>query len=304
MRMETARSGVLARTTEISRVFGSFKAVEQVSLEVCGGEIVGLLGANGAGKTTLIRMLLGLLPASSGTASLFGEPPSLRTRRRIGYVPQGLGIWADLTVAENLDFSASAFGAKLDGERLPASLTDVRNRLAGTVGLGRQRQLAFACALGHSPELLVLDEPTSGVDPLARARLWDRVHDEAEGGAGVIVTTHYLEEARQCDRVIMMASGRVMAQGTVAQVTGGATAVRVRSAGWARAFDALSEADLLVTLCGREIRVAGATIQQVRAALRGAEVDADLDEIPANLEETMITIGQERFTAATRPSPG
>ena len=290
MRTDTSRPEILASASGITRVFGSFTAVDHVSLEVSSGEIVGLLGANGAGKTTLIRMLLGLLSPSSGSASLFGEPPSLRTRRRLGYVPQGLGIWADLTVAENLDFSASAFGAKLDGRELPAALSEVRDRLAGEIGLGRQRQLAFACALGHSPELLVLDEPTSGVDPLARARLWDRVHTEAERGAGVIVTTHYMEEAKQCDRLIMMASARVMAEGTIAQVTGGASSVRVRATAWASAFDALSEADLLVTLSGREIRVAGTSIDQVRATLRAAHLDADLDEIPATLEETMITL--------------
>lgn len=278
---------VLAAATSVTRQFGSFTAVDQASLQVRRGEIVGLLGANGAGKTTLIRLLLGLLAPSSGTVSLFGVRPSRRTRKRLGYVPQGLGLWADLTVAENVQFSASAFGVRQDR---PDSLSDVWDRLAGEVGLGRQRQLAFACALGHSPDLLVLDEPTSGVDPLARARLWDRVHDEAERQCGVIVTTHYLDEAHQCDRLIIMAAGRVVASGTLPDVIGSTTAIRVRSSSWARAFDALSDAGLLVTLYGRETRVVGVPAERVRAVLEEAGVDADLDEIPATLEEAMTLI--------------
>ena len=158
------------------------------------GEIVGLLGANGAGKTTLIRMLLGLLPASAGEVALFGAEPSRETRRRIGYLPQGLGLYDDLTPAENLEFSAAVFGGGRDGDKppgLPAALRSYGERSSVSLPLGVQRRVAFAQVLSHRPDLLILDEPTSGVDPLGRARLWDTITDAAAAGAGVLVTTHH-----------------------------------------------------------------------------------------------------------------
>jgi ABC-type multidrug transport system ATPase subunit len=181
----------LAACVDVTCRFGANVAVDGVSLAVGPGEIVGLIGANGAGKTTLIRMLLGLLPPSEGSVSLFGAPPDRRSRRRLGYVAQGLGLYPDLTVAENAEFVAAGFGSP--PAQLPEDLAAVRDDLVGTIGLGRQRRLAFATALAHEPELLVLDEPTSGVNPLARARLWDQIHEQAERGAGVLVTTHYLQ---------------------------------------------------------------------------------------------------------------
>ncbi|MEW2623596.1 ATP-binding cassette domain-containing protein [Streptomyces sp. NPDC048106] len=177
-------------------------------MDVAPGEIVGLLGANGAGKTTVIRMLLGLTLPTGGTVATFGRAPDRTTRRRLGYVPQGLGLWATLTVAENASFAAAAFGSEPAG--LGQGLAALEHRLVSDIGLGLQRQLAFAIALAHRPELLVLDEPTSGVDPLARARLWDEVHDQAQRGTGVLVTTHYMQEAQQCDRLVLMSRGKAV----------------------------------------------------------------------------------------------
>src|SRR6266568_8872199 len=206
----------LAVCDRVSRQFGEFTAVSEVSLAVRAGEIVGLLGANGAGKTTLIRMLLGLLPASAGEVLLFGAPPSRGTRRRIGYVPQGLGLYDDLTPEQNMEFSAAAFGGKRSA--LPAALRPYSGTPVGSLPLGVQRRVAFAQALSHQPELLILDEPTSGVDPLGRARLWETIAEAADAGAGVLVTTHYMEEAQECGRLVVMADGRVVAEGTAAQI--------------------------------------------------------------------------------------
>ena len=285
-------TNVLARADKVTKRFGSFTAAADASLDVCSGEIVGLLGANGAGKTTLIRLLLGLLRASAGRVELFGTIPSRQGRRRLGYVPQGLGLYTDLTVAENAKFNATAFDSR--AITLPDGLRAISDHLVGDLGLGQQRQLAFACALGHGVELLVLDEPTSGVDALARARLWDIIHQQADAGIGVLVTTHYMQEAQQCDRLVIMARGRVVASGTVRDIIGGATAVEVRTNDWAVAFTALDDAALPVTLAGRRIRVAQASPDAVRRALAAAGVAAQISEVPATLEETMLTISRSQ----------
>lgn len=280
----------LAETAGLVRRFGDVVAVDDVAFRVGPGEVVGLIGANGAGKTTVIRMLLGVLAPSGGSVRLFGHPPGRQARRRLGYVPQGLGIYADLTVAENLEFAASVFGTRSAAGDLSDGLTDDLHRLAGEIGLGGQRQLAFACALGHQPELLILDEPTSGVDPLARVRLWEQIRGEAERGAGVLVTTHYLEEAEQCDRLILMDSGRIARSGTLAEVIGRTAAVQVRADRWDDAFRALADADLAVTLTGRATRVAGTTPEIVTGVLARAGVAASLETVPATLEEAMATL--------------
>ena len=278
----------LARTTRVSRRFGAAIAVDGVDLEVAGSEVVGLLGANGAGKTTLIRMLLGLLRPSSGTVELFGLAPSRATRRRLGYVPQGLGLYADLTVQENLSFAAAAFGEGPPGS--DHDLASVAGELVGELPLGLQRRLAFLQALAHFPDLLVLDEPTSGVDPLGRARLWDGIRQAAEDGAGVLVTTHNIEEAEQCDRLVIMVAGRVAVSGTIETIVGESTVVEVRAPAWPEAFSALDRAGLTVGLRGAVLRVPSASPAQVRAALRRAGVPADLREARATLEEAFVVI--------------
>jgi ABC-2 type transport system ATP-binding protein len=281
----------LATTEEVTRRFGPFVAVDRVSLEVAPGEVVGLLGANGAGKTTLIRMLLGLLPATTGAVLLFGEPPSRRTRRRLGYVPQGLGLYDDLTVEENLRFVASAFGVAPPA--LSGYLAEGRGTLVRDLSLGVRRRVAFSAALGHGPDLLVLDEPTSGVDPLGRATLWDTIRDAAERGAGALVTTHHMDEAEHCDRLVVMAGGRVVAEGTLREIIGDARAVEVRARDWARAHEALDAEGLPVALVGTHLRLPGAEASQVRRTLERAGVEASVDEGPATLEETFVVLARE-----------
>ncbi|WP_255595965.1 ATP-binding cassette domain-containing protein [Cellulomonas sp. C5510] len=267
--------------------FGGLRAVDDVSLTVRPGEVVGLLGANGAGKTTVIRTVLGLLAPTSGAVRVLGGAPSREVRRRIGYVPQGLGLAADLTVAENLAFVASAYGLR-DVPALPADLAAVADRLVGGLSLGLQRRLAFAAALSHAPELLVLDEPTSGVDPLARAALWDTVHAQAEAGVAVLVTTHYMQEAEQCDALVLMAHGRRVAAGTLPEVLDGSAAVEVVGADWQAAFAALGAAGLPVTVAGRAVRVAGAAPREVERALASAGVAGRVRSVPARLEEVLV----------------
>lgn len=295
-------AGVLAEATAVTRRFGTFTALDDVSMSVAAGEIVGLIGANGAGKTTLIRILLGLLPASSGRVALFGQAPSRATRQRLGYVPQSLGLYADLTVAENLEFVARAFGSA-PVAALPDELSGARERLVGDIGLGLQRQLAFVAALTHAPSLLVLDEPTSGVDPLARARLWDTIHQQADRAVGVLVTTHYMQEADQCDRLVIMVAGRVAAAGTVRDIIGGRTVVQVDTDSWERAFTVLSDARLRVLLAGRSVRAPNSSVHEVERALTRAGVSARVTTVPSTLDETLITLDRAASDhgAATGP---
>ncbi len=196
-----------------------------------------------------------------------------------------------MSAAENLAFAAAAFGSS--PPPLDAELAAAQDVLVRDLPLGLKRRLAFASALAHAPELLVLDEPTSGVDPQARARLWDTVHEAAAKGAGVLVTTHYLEETSQCDRLVIMAAGRVVAEGREAAIVGDRAAVEVgldAAAGWAAAFGVLVDAGLPVALHGRTLRVAGGDEARVRAALDARHIPASLRLVPATLEETFVEL--------------
>ena len=284
-------TGVLLRAGQVTRRFGAFTAVDDVSMQVQPGEVVGLLGANGAGKTTLIRMLLGLLAVTSGSVELLGGVPDREHRRRLGYVPQGLGLYGDLTAAENLSFSARAYDSAVPA--LPPALAGRADVLVRELPLGAQRQVAFLAALAHSPEVLVLDEPTSGVDALARAALWDTIRGQAEHGAGVLVTTHYMQEAQQCDRLLLMSNGKLVAQGSEADIIGSTTAVAVRTGDWAQAFAALNAAGAPVMLAGRAIRVANADPGELHEVLTAAGIQATLQPVPATIEERMLVLARE-----------
>jgi ABC-2 type transport system ATP-binding protein len=280
----------LAETAHVTCRFGRITAVRDVSIEIGPGEIVGLIGANGAGKTTLIRLLLGLTTATSGDVRLLGAAPSRDTRRRIGYVPQGLGLYEDLTAAENMEFAAAVFGAADGGHR--AGKSRERSTPIGQLSLGLQRRTAFAQALAHNPELLILDEPTSGVDPLGRARLWQTIAGAVRAGAGALVSTHYLEEAAECDRLIIMADGAVVAAGTAADIVGDAQSTVVETADWAAAFSRLERAGLPVALAGRTLRLPGISPAEAERVLAGQSPTADyrLYSAPATLEERFFEL--------------
>jgi ABC-2 type transport system ATP-binding protein len=277
----------LAECAGVTRVFGGLTVVDRVDLTVARGEVVGLLGANGAGKTTLIRMLLGLLPVSGGSVRLFGAPPSRASRRRIGYVPQGLGLYEDLTVAENLAFSRAVFSVA-ENTGVPGSLRRYAGVCVRDLPLGVARRAAFTQALEHAPELLLLDEPTSGVDPLARSRLWETIGATAAAGAGAIVTTHNMEEAEECSRLVVLASGRVVAAGTIAGIVGQARATVVRAPDWAVALRRLEAAGLRAVLSGEALRVPDRPAPDVARALAG--LPARISEEPATLEERFFEL--------------
>ncbi len=276
------------RAHDLTRRFGANTAVDGVTFDVGFGEVVGLLGANGAGKTTTIRMLAGLLEPTAGDAFLLGGPPNRDSQRRLGYVPQGLGLYGDLTVRENLDFSAGAYGAEPVEPTGP--LADAADRLVGNLSLGLQRQLAFISALQHDPEVLILDEPTSGVGVLGAARLWDRIRSESENGTSVLVSTHSMQEARQCDRLLLMASGQIVGRGTEADIVAGMTAVEVRADAWAEAFDTLTASGVLVTLDGRSLRVADQPVDAVEEMLRRRGIVGEAHVVPATIEERMAVL--------------
>jgi len=230
--LEQPRAGengtIEVEVRDLVRKFGTFTAVDQVSFEVGRGELFGLLGPNGAGKTTTFRMLCGLLPASSGTLRVAGVDLRLAraaARQRIGYVAQKFSLYGQLTVKENLDFFASAYGLRgsskrrrLDWAMGQFELTALGHLPAGQLPGGYKQRLAMAAALLHEPDILFLDEPTSGADPLARREFWRRITALAEQGVTVIVTTHFMEEAEYCDRVVIMDAGRLLAQGTPAEI--------------------------------------------------------------------------------------
>jgi ABC-2 type transport system ATP-binding protein len=205
----------------LTRRFGDFVAVDDVSFTVRPGEIFGFLGPNGAGKTTAIRMLIGLLPPSEGRAEVVGHDVArepFEVRRAIGYMSQLFSLYADLTVRENLELFAGLYD--LEGERRDkriawalemAALVEREDRLTGTLPLGLKQRLALGSAVLHEPPVLLLDEPTSGVDPIARRSFWDLIDDLAAGGTTVLVTTHYMEEAEHCHRIALMSQGRLIA---------------------------------------------------------------------------------------------
>jgi ABC-2 type transport system ATP-binding protein len=214
--------------TNLRKTFGNFQAVKNINLEIRYGEIYGLLGANGAGKTTTIKMLCGLLPATQGDISLGGHNEDLRSqklRQRIGYMSQKFTLYDDLSVLENLEFYCGVYNVpsrdrrqKIDWVLETCGLVGQEKRLTGKLPGGWKQRVAFGASVMHEPEILFLDEPTSGVDPLARRQFWRLINDLARQGTAVLVTTHYLEEAEQCNRMGFMVAGEVVIQGSPSDI--------------------------------------------------------------------------------------
>jgi ABC-2 type transport system ATP-binding protein len=210
----------------LTKRFGTRTVVDNVSLSVDRGEIVGFLGPNGSGKTTTIRMICGLLTPDAGEGSVLGfdvRREAARIKREVGYMTQRFSFYEDLTIAENLDFVARLYGLKPRAEVVTKTLdslglTSRCTQLAGTLSGGWKQRLALAACTMHRPSLLLLDEPTAGVDPKARREFWDEIHRLAAGGLTVLVSTHYMDEAERCHRIAYIAYGRMVATGTVDEV--------------------------------------------------------------------------------------
>jgi ABC-2 type transport system ATP-binding protein len=293
---------------DLTRLFGKFVAVDHVSFRVAAGEVVGLVGPNGSGKTTTIRMLLGLLRPTDGTAAVLGYDAfrqSEAVRSRAGYMSQKFALYDDLTVLENLTFYGGVYGIRKP-ERIRATLELVglighESTLARSLSAGWRQRLALAIALVHQPRLLFLDEPTSGVDPTARRAFWDLIYEFAGTGVTVLVTTHYMDEAEYCERVGIMRDGRLLAIDTPSNLK----KEIVRGDVWEISAEPLEhgltvlkglDQVLRVSLAGDHIRTItnpGLELQELRKGLEahGLEVSAIVPGDPS-LEDVFLSIAR------------
>jgi ABC-2 type transport system ATP-binding protein len=294
----------------VSRRFNGTEAVSELDLEIPTGAIVGVVGPSGSGKTTTIRMVTGSLAPTAGRVEVLGEQPNAfhrRTRERIGYMPQHFSLYPDLTVGENVDFAACLYGLVLfrRWRRRRAvlkllGLWDVRGRRAGRLSGGMQRRLELAAALVHEPDLLILDEPTAGIDPLLRRTVWDEIHRLRDRGVTSLVTTQYLTEAEECSLVALISGGRLIAFGTPDELRRTALGGEVVEVTTQEVFDASSLAQtpgvLGVRQTGpREFQLivddAGTAIPDAAEAMAAAGVEvASVREIRATFEEVFTAL--------------
>jgi ABC-type multidrug transport system ATPase subunit len=286
---------------DLKKNFGSRSVVDGLTLQVGEGEICGFLGANGSGKTTTIRMLCGLLVPDGGSGTCLGldiirEAP--RIRRQVGYMTQKFSLYEDLTVFENLDLVASVYqmrkGREAVGEMMRRmGLEDRRDQLAGQLSGGWKQRLALAACVLHQPKLLLLDEPTAGVDAKARREFWDLIHDLAGEGLTVLVSTHYMDEAERCKRIVYLAEGRIVVQGSAEDVSRQSELVTFEATG--EDVDAAARRMRhwpgieAAAVFGRKLHIAGLDRAALQAAIARIE-DAGLSwqEVPPRLEDVFI----------------
>ena len=226
--MTSDNQNIAIKAENITKTFGDFTAVDQISFEVTKGEIFGFLGANGAGKTTAMRMFSGLSIPTSGTATVAGFDAYKETekiKKNIGYMSQKFSLYGNLTVKENLNFFGGIYGIprkdliiKRDELIRELGLENEKNKLVSQLPLGWKQKLAFSVAIFHEPQIVFLDEPTGGVDPVTRRQFWNMIYDASDRGITIFVTTHYMDEAEYCDRVSIMVDGKIAALDTPAQL--------------------------------------------------------------------------------------
>jgi ABC-2 type transport system ATP-binding protein len=304
-----ADASLPVRVRELTRRFGDFTAVDAATFDVRPGEIFGFLGPNGAGKTTTIKMLTGLLPPSSGEGWVAGfdiRRERSDIKRSIGYMSQRFSLYTDLTVDENVELFAGLYGVA--GERFRrrrdwvlamAGLEGAGRRLTEELPLGWKQRLALGCALIHEPPILFLDEPTSGVDPVARRRFWDLINEMAAAGTTVFVSTHYMEEAEYCHRLALMNRGRIIALDTPRALRRRVVepVLRVRTDDAPKAMEALAHRPEVLesAMFGRDLHVTVAEAEAgsaaVRAALEGAgRTVLDIHVVEASLEDVFVSL--------------
>lgn len=282
----------------LTKSFGARKVVDDVALDVASGEIAGFLGPNGSGKTTCIRMICGLLTPDAGSGTVLGLDVRRRQRairRQVGYMTQRFSFYEDLSIEENLQFVAGLY--QLPRRAVADTLADLgltsrRRQLAGNLSGGWKQRLALAACLMHKPRLLLLDEPTAGVDPKARRQFWDEIHDRAADGMTVLVSTHYMDEAERCHRIHYIAHGRLVASGSVDQVIAdaGLTTMLVRTdrPGQLAARLRKAEGVAQVEPFGTSLHVTGSDAASLQAAL--ARNGATGQPVETSLEDVFIRL--------------
>lgn len=316
------RNGPAVTADDLTRRFGDFTAVDNVTFDVPRGQIFGFLGPNGAGKSTTIRMLCGLLEPTSGKASVSGfdvarEPEQIK--RHIGYMSQKFSLYEDLTVEENIDFYGGIYG--LSGAKLKprkdwavemSGLSDRRDSLTALLSGGWKQRLALACAILHEPPIVFLDEPTSGVDPLSRRRFWDLIYSMAEHGVTVFVSTHYMEEAEYCDRMALMYRGKIIALGTPQELKTGMMSEQILDIQCPRPHEVMDDLAALpevreVALFGAGLHVVVTDAEAAKAAIaaeckrRGLDLQ-HIEQIMPGMEDVFVSLieAEERKQSQTK----
>ncbi len=302
----TATAGAAITARQLTRKFGDKIAVDHIDLDIPSGRIYGFLGPNGSGKSTTLRMLCGMLLPSDGHAEVFGLSvvrDAEAIRRRLGYMPQKFSLWEDLTVDENLQFIADLYGltgdmaGRIAQQRVTYNLDGLRKQRAGTMSGGQKQRLALAAATLHSPELLLLDEPTSAVDPQSRRDFWERLFQLADEGATILVSTHYMDEAERCHGLAILAEGRLVAEGTPRDLMGrvDADVFEIEGADGSEAPRMINALPWVhgVTQLGLRLRVLadrgeGAAESKLRALLQEHGIQAEVVRTQASLEDVFV----------------
>jgi len=287
----------------VTKKFGARTVVNDIAMQVRPGEIYGFLGPNGSGKTTFLRMLCGLLKPDAGEGSCLGldfRRESAEIKERVGYMTQKFSFYEDLTIEENLDFIARLYGmpqrkASVEKSLERLGMTERRTQLAGTLSGGWKQRLALAACLIHEPQLLLLDEPTAGVDPKARRDFWEEIHKLATAGLTFLITTHYMDEASRCHRLGYIAYGNLLAHGTVAEVvkTAGLTTWEVSGENLPALADKIRGRPGVeqVVAFGTTLHVSGRDSEKLNASITPFQTNAQRwTKIESGLEDVFISL--------------